>query len=135
PWAPSSSSPTAGRAREGSAMPSARAERRAPAADGPALRRLARVCGVQTRYVDQLGARRAARPEAVAAVLRAMGVPIESAADAGDALRAREAERAARACEPVAVAWNRAPASVALALPGVAAGAPVRCELRLEDGR
>ncbi|MEO0325255.1 MAG: 4-alpha-glucanotransferase, partial [Myxococcota bacterium] len=59
----------------------------APAAS--ALDRLAAAHGLERSYEDALGTKRRASDEATLAVLRALGVPIEGAADAEDALRAR----------------------------------------------
>jgi 4-alpha-glucanotransferase len=72
-----------------------------------ALAELARELGVQTRYVDATGRRRTSSREAVEAVCAALlggdlgGGPLR-------ALRHLRRERAARAAEPVAVAWEGA---------------------------
>ncbi|MHC4990528.1 MAG: 4-alpha-glucanotransferase [Planctomycetota bacterium] len=55
---------------------------RSAAAERAELRRLARSWGVQSAYVDTEGRRRVAAPEALMAVLRALGVPVHSPADA-----------------------------------------------------
>lgn len=68
------------------------------------LRELARDCGVQLSYRDGLKQRRTASPEALEAVLSALGAPAGSATEAADTLRARREERLLRVAEPVTVA-------------------------------
>ena len=68
------------------------------------LRSLARELGVQTAFVDTTGQRRTASPEALAAVVGALDPG--SNGDAARTLRDLRAERAARAIEPVLVAWD-----------------------------
>ncbi|MGH7467727.1 MAG: 4-alpha-glucanotransferase [Longimicrobiales bacterium] len=95
-----------------------------------ALQQLATQYGVQLSYADSYGQTRQAAPEALVAVLRALGLPLERAEDAERALAAQAEQQGL--LEPVLVAWNgllgafavRAPWSVATAL----------YELRLEDG-
>jgi 4-alpha-glucanotransferase len=75
---------------------------------------LAMRCGVQRRYTDGAGTRRIAPDEAVVAVLRAMGLPIEQASDAPREIeRLRQADES-RLCEPVAVLWTGRRATVRL---------------------
>ena len=76
------------------------------------LRELARLYGVQTSYHDAMGRFVEARPEALLAVLRALGAPLDDE-DAAEALAGRRRELAERVIEPVLVAWDgRAPAAV-----------------------
>jgi 4-alpha-glucanotransferase len=72
------------------------------------LRELARAWGLLAGYRDMADRRVAASAESAIAVLRALGAPIEGAADASDALRERQAELATRVVEPVLVAWDGA---------------------------
>jgi 4-alpha-glucanotransferase len=83
-----------------------------------ALLDLARSWGVELAYTDALsGATREASAESLLAVLRALGAPLERAADARDALRARRQAAWRRALEPVSVAWHGSPIAVELRLP------------------
>lgn len=95
------------------------------------LRRLARAWGVQTSYHDVTRTRRHAATEALLAVLRALGAPVNELADVPDALRAHERARARPGIDPVHVAWDGE-------LPPLRgrlfAQARVICRLRLEDG-
>lgn len=98
------------------------------------LRYLARLCGVETAYRDVTGVRREALPEAVIAVLRALGVAVESPAEAGAAIRALRLQKARRACEPVTVVWKGSPLRLQLCLPAGQAERRVPTSLTLEDG-
>jgi 4-alpha-glucanotransferase len=91
--------------------------------------------GVQTAFYDVEGRRRQASPEAVLLVLRALGVSVESFADASDALRERRQELWRRLLEPVAVAWDGQAAGIDLRLPAASANGTLRCNLRLERGQ
>ncbi len=96
-----------------------------------ALRALARLYGVQTAYYDLEGRRRAASPEALMAVLRALDAPIELVAGAPAALRERADALERRVVEPVVVAWDGAALPVAVRAPG---GRRVDCSLVLDTG-
>ena len=90
------------------------------------LRRLARLYGVQTEYIDVAKERRQASPEALIAAIKALGASIHSEADISSAIREREAAVAARLIDPVIVAWDGV-------IPLV--GRPdTRVTLTLEDG-
>ena len=69
-----------------------------------ALEQLARRSGVATSYTANDGASHGARPEALLAVLRALGAEIDGPDDAAAALAALEAR--IQLCSPVAVAWE-----------------------------
>ncbi len=101
-------------------------------ADDPLLE-LAVSYGIQPSYYDAMGQLRGARPEALAGVLRAMGVPLDSPADLADALDARRAELDDRMLEPVFVAWDGAPPALLLRLRRDEDGS-LACHLDLEDG-
>lgn len=107
----------------------------APTADPDprALRRLARLYGVQPSYRALDGAVRTAAPHALLLALRAVGAPVHRLADVSDALRLRRRQLWAGPLEPVAVAWMGAPAGVSLRVPAHAAGA-ITCRLVLENG-
>jgi 4-alpha-glucanotransferase len=70
------------------------------------LRELARAWGLLAGYRDMAGRRVAASVESTIAVLRALGAPIDDAADASNALCERRAELATRVVDPVLVAWD-----------------------------
>jgi 4-alpha-glucanotransferase len=97
------------------------------------LHALARLHGIQTRYLDMRDEWQHATPEGLLAALRALGAPVAGGADVPDALRGRRLELARRGLEPVAVAWDGLPPVMELRLPAAVAGT-ARCELRLEDG-
>lgn len=95
--------------------------------DGRALRRLARLHGIQLSYVDDMGRRRTASEDALLDVLRAFGVPLTSRRDAPAALRKGVRSRWHWDIEPVAVAWDGGSTTVPFRLPrdearGVARG-------------
>lgn len=103
----------------------------------PTLQRLARLHGVQAAYRDGCGRPRRATPDAVRAILRALGAPL-GAARAGD-LRAATAARLrtvwTRPVEPVLVAWGGRRTDFLLRLPDTPRRTIARCGLRLENGR
>src|SRR4051794_24546441 len=99
-----------------------------------ALQRLAESYGVQTSYEDVTGKRREATPEALVAVLRALGAPLGKVADAADARRQREQALWRRVVEPVLLAWDGNPGEVSLRLPARLADQPLDCRLELESG-
>lgn len=68
------------------------------------LHELAALYRVQPSYHDAFGVYRTAPPEALVAILRALGAPIERPDDADDAIRARRDELAARSLPPCIVA-------------------------------
>ncbi|MCM8748605.1 4-alpha-glucanotransferase [Thermomicrobiaceae bacterium CFH 74404] len=98
------------------------------------LRRLAFSHGIQIAYRDIRGQRQTARPEALMAVLRALGTPIERPDDAPELLRARDVEQWSRRCEPVVVAWDDVPADLPLRLPSELDAGRLAAVIALEDG-
>lgn len=104
-----------------------------PTGDVEALRELAEACGAELEYTDLLGRRRTPDPEALVAVLRALGAPVERAADAPEALRTRRWEEWRRPLPPVSVVWRDGPREVEVRLPADAAGS-LPCGLELEGG-
>ncbi|CEP66205.1 Glycoside hydrolase, superfamily [Moorella glycerini] len=99
------------------------------------LYRLCRLYGVEPAYRDVEGKLRAAGPETLLAVLRALGAPVAGLADVPGALRERRLQYWRRFCEPVAVAWSGRLPHLELRLPVQRATGPLECRLRLEDGR
>lgn len=106
---------------------------RGPALNRSALRELARLYGVQAAYRRADGRVARASPEALTAVLRALGAGLHRPDDAAQALRARRLALARRVLEPVAVAWEGR-LRVRLQVPAAWGEAPLRCELALEGG-
>lgn len=108
-----------------------------PTADGsPAsesLRLLAEGRGVATSYTDAFGVRRQVSDETLLAVVQALGLPLESATDAGRLLAAEPlASEEALYLPPVLVAWDGE-------LPPLRLGPPealraITIALALEDG-
>jgi 4-alpha-glucanotransferase len=100
-----------------------------------ALRRLARLYGVQTRFTDGSKCRVEARAESLVAALRGLGAPLERVADATAALGQRQAETWCWHLEPVQLAWDGALDGVELRLPADEASGKIEIEVMLENGR
>jgi 4-alpha-glucanotransferase len=98
------------------------------------LAALAHEWGVETSYESVDGERIAAEPETLVAALAALGAPISSVADAGDALAARIEERTARLVEPVTVSWDDAPTTLTVNAPADLDSGAIRVELTGHDG-
>ena len=105
-----------------------------------ALRRLAARHDVETAYVDHAGDPRETSPETLVAVVRALGVPIDSPADAPRLLEAppsdggRPDEHASPLVPAVVVAWDRDPVRAPLRIASRAPNRVVECGVRLERG-
>jgi 4-alpha-glucanotransferase len=99
-----------------------------------ALRRAARIWGIEPSYRDCEGREVHASERALLAMLEALGAPLAAAADAADAHRARRRELAARTVEPVTVLWEDAPSCIRLRLPQKQAHGRVRVRITTEDG-
>ena len=93
-----------------------------------ALRSLARVMGVHTRYTDGLGRHVLVSPETLVRVCAALGAHVTRVDDAEEALRAMDGG-ATSLVPPVLVAWDGVLPSVEIPADG-----PVRAELQVEDG-
>ncbi|MEW6540077.1 MAG: 4-alpha-glucanotransferase [Bacillota bacterium] len=98
------------------------------------LRRLAGLYGVQTGYHGMTGRYEAAGPEALLAVLAALGAPVTGFADLHDAVRGRRQAVWRRLCEPVVAGWAGEQISMHLRLPTRGAEGPFHCRLELEGG-
>lgn len=70
------------------------------------LRRLARLHGVQTSYIDAAKRVQDTSEEALLRVLQALGAPLSSPEESGDAIRARRVDLWQRRLPPVTVAWQ-----------------------------
>ncbi len=73
---------------------------------GRALRRLARLYGVQPGYYDIENRLRSASDDALLDVLRSLDAPVQSRTDIEDALRLRRLDLWSRGVPPVIVAWD-----------------------------
>ena len=98
------------------------------------LRRLTRLYGVQSVYLDGLGQLRAAPVESILRVLQALGAPVERVDDLDDAYRQRRQERWRRVIEPVFVVWENQPLKIKVRLPCQLAETAFRYQVELEDG-
>src|SRR5581483_11795598 len=96
------------------------------------LRELARLYGVQTEYYDIERQRQHARPDALLAVLQALGAPLAGPADVPAALRARRREPWQRGVEPVTVVWQGRAGAVELRRSATRAERPVEARVALE---
>jgi 4-alpha-glucanotransferase len=95
---------------------------------------LAAAYGVQLGYTDIEGRRRTASREALLAVLRSLGAPVEKADDLPGALRERRRARWERVTEPVVVAWEGEPVEIGLRLPSSVSTRRLQCRIKLETG-
>lgn len=101
----------------------------------PDLRRLCGLYGVTVRYTDGLGTERVPPPEALLAVLRALGAPVgDDPGRLSDALRARRLERARRALPPVRVLRPGREPAVVLGHSEERGDRPEELRLELEGG-
>lgn len=98
------------------------------------LHYLARFHGVQTAYYDVAHRRHYAPPEALLALLQALGVPVSSLKEVPSALRESLLARWNSPLEPVAIAWDGGAVELGLRLPAELAGGAIKGHLRLEDG-
>src|SRR5271165_5038760 len=86
------------------------------------LHQLADVHGVQTSFHNDRGDYYQASPEALIAVLQALGAPLQRLDDAGEALRQHWHGYWRRLTEPVCVVWDGRHGEVLLRLPAQAKG-------------
>jgi 4-alpha-glucanotransferase len=98
------------------------------------LRRLARLYQIQTSYLDVRDQRVDASPEALSAVLRALGVDLDGPGGVRGALEARERELWHWRLEPIILAWNGRLGAVELRLPLSEAPKDIDFELTPEAG-
>jgi 4-alpha-glucanotransferase len=96
------------------------------------MRQLAEAYSVFTWYHDDQGRVQEASPEALLAVLRVLGAPLQNLEGVNDALRHKRQADWRRPLEPVVVAWDDQPAELRLRLP--AAAGTVGLALQLESG-
>src|SRR5262245_7642212 len=98
------------------------------------LNQLAELYGVQTSYYDVIGQLTHASPDALLAVLRALGAPLSKIEDTPAALRQRRQEEWKRWLEPVTIAWDGAATEVVFRLPAKNFPRSLECGLELESG-
>lgn len=98
------------------------------------LRELARLYGVQPSHYDISGQLQHTRPEALLAVLRTLGAPVEKMSDIQGAVRARRQELWQRTADPAIVLWHGQPGVLKLHLPSSLAQAAVNGMVELESG-
>jgi 4-alpha-glucanotransferase len=98
------------------------------------LQELARLYGVQTTYDDVDQKQQQANQEALLAVLRCLGAPVERLDDVPEALRERRLALWRDVLEPAAVAWEGKPLRLEVRLPSSLADAALTGNLTLESG-
>lgn len=76
------------------------------------LQELSELWGIESSYDDIFGNRVSAPPEAVIAVLRALGAPVGGMGDLSEAIRQRREEIGSRVISPVTVVWDDQPVEV-----------------------
>jgi len=106
----------------------------AVSAESKQLRELARLYGVQPSHYDISGQLNRPPPEALLAVLRTLGAPVEQMSDIPGALRARRQELWQRTADAVIVLWDGQPGFLKLHLPSSLAQAAVAGTVELESG-
>ncbi len=98
------------------------------------LKNLARAYGIETGYRDFRGHKQEASPEALLAVLKALGAPIEGFGDLDSARREKRQNHWRRPLEPALVAWNGEAGEADLRLPVDEASGVMQCHLKMETG-
>ncbi|MDH5695061.1 MAG: 4-alpha-glucanotransferase [Dehalococcoidia bacterium] len=98
------------------------------------LHRLAHLYGVQTAFYDVDHRRQQASAEALLAVIRSLGAPVETISDVPSAWREQRQVRWQQPLEPVAVAWAGEPLLMKVRLPSHLADAALVGQLVLENG-
>ncbi len=99
---------------------------------GPLLE-LARAHGVQPSFFTMTGERQHARPEALIAVLGALGVPATTDREIRDSLREHASTLWTEPLEPVITAWDGSPTKVRLHFPVQAAAKPIHARVWMEN--
>lgn len=98
------------------------------------LHRLSRLYGLQATYYDINRCRREASPEALLAVLQAMGAPLVTFGDVVPACRERRQSLWQRLLQPVIVAWDGELAEIEVRLPASVSETVLAGHLTLETG-
>lgn len=98
------------------------------------LRQLAELNGIQTAFTDAAGKVQNTSPEALSAVLSALGVSAENERQIRENLRQSRLLRYRRGLEPVSVAWEGRGLVARLHLPAKTAARALRVRIRMEDG-
>ena len=105
-----------------------------PAARIRFLDRLARLYGIQTAYYDVNDQYRHSSPEALLALLRSLGAPVETAADVENAWREKQRDIWRQPLEPVSVVREGEPPQVEVRLHSSLSDTEIPCSLILENG-
>jgi 4-alpha-glucanotransferase len=98
------------------------------------LIQLCQLYGINTSYLDMKGNLQEAGPEALLAVLKAMGAALEDLSGAAEALRLKHLQVWQNVCPPVFVIWEGAEPVVHLRLPAFRLGSSWPVSLHLESG-
>jgi 4-alpha-glucanotransferase len=98
------------------------------------LAELAALAAVDTGYWDVKGTYREAKPEALVAILSALGLPIGRPEQAPEALRAQRGAQWRRPLDPCAACFGGEPAQLRLRSRASDTG-PLRVSIRLEQGQ
>jgi len=98
----------------------------------PSLERLARLYRVATAFRDGFGVLRRTSPEAILAILRSLGAPLDSLEDVSQAVRQRRRESWENIAEPVTVSW--APEEARFSIRSCPDERILTCELKQENG-
>jgi 4-alpha-glucanotransferase len=102
-------------------------------APSAALRRLAKLYGVELSYTDAARQRQRTSAESVVATLRALGADVEGEGDIDEALWHHQRELLSRLVEPVTVAWDGTPPEIEVRIPA-GVESTIEAELALEGG-
>ncbi|MDD4860053.1 MAG: 4-alpha-glucanotransferase [Dehalococcoidales bacterium] len=103
-------------------------------ANKDSLGKLARLYGIQTAYYDVNHRRQTADPDALLAILHALGAPVRVLPDTATAIQEKQQATWQQMLEPVQVAWDGGITAVPLRLPASLAQSPIHASLRLEHG-
>lgn len=95
---------------------------------------LAQRFGIETSYYTIWGEKHTASPDALLAVLRALGAQVDSVADAREALERRRWDEWSRPVDPVQAVWGGGPALVEVRLPPLQVSRTLTCTLYPESG-
>ena len=98
------------------------------------LHDVARFYDVRTSYLDFFGKIKNSPAEAVLAVLKLLGAPVERMGDLADARRACRVTLWQRGIDPVLIAWDGASPVLKLRVPRAIAHLPCRYRIETEDG-
>jgi 4-alpha-glucanotransferase len=99
------------------------------------LRHLANLCGIQTSYLDMDNHIQQASKEALLAILKALGAPVNTLLDVPAAIREKKIDYWRQVLEPVLVFWEGQTPVINLHLPSSLQGTELSISLIQEDGQ